>query len=77
MVDLLSRCSWRNVKHQLVVWLGMRYTTYLSQKQHWLVLGCARSFEVWPSSSSRHGLVSGAKANPSRILPLSKSWAQP
>jgi hypothetical protein len=54
----------------------MRYITYLSQKQHWLIHRCARLFEVWQSSSSRHGLVGDTKANPSRILPLNKSWAQ-
>jgi hypothetical protein len=56
----------------LASWLDKHYTTYLSEKQHFFVLGCACPFEVWPSSSCQHGLVGDAIANPSWILPLSK-----
>ena len=40
-VLLRLRYSWQDVEHQLASWLGMRYTTYLSQKQHWFAQGCA------------------------------------
>jgi hypothetical protein len=63
---------WRDDELQLASRLDKHYITYLSEKQHLLVLGCARLFEVWPSSSCQHGLVGDAIANPSRILPLSK-----
>ena len=41
MVLMKSRCSWRDVEHQLIFPLDMHYITCLSQKQHWLALGCA------------------------------------
>jgi hypothetical protein len=34
-----------------------------------LVLGCARPFEVWPSSSCQHGLVGDAIAKLKRGKP--------
>ena len=67
MSYLKSWCSWQDVEHQLSFRLGMRYTTYLSWWQHWLVLGCAHHFEVWLSSSFQHELVSNAIANPRQI----------
>jgi hypothetical protein len=77
MVLMRIRYFWRGDELQLASRLDKHYITYLSQKQHLLVLGCARPFKVWPSSSCQHGLVGDAIANPSRILPLSKPWGPP
>jgi hypothetical protein len=42
----------------------MRYKPCLSQNEHWLVPKCVLPLEVCEDSSSQHGLVGDARANP-------------
>jgi hypothetical protein len=42
----------------------MRYKPCLSQNEHLLVPKCVLPLEVCEDSSSQHGLVSDARANP-------------
>jgi hypothetical protein len=51
-------------EHQLASMLGMRYKSCLSQNEHLLILKCALPLEAYVDSSSQHGLVGGARANP-------------
>jgi hypothetical protein len=45
----------------------MRYKPCLSQNEHLLVLKCVLPLEACEDSSSQHGLVGDARANPSSI----------
>src|SRR6266508_4595510 len=58
------RHSWMDAELHVAFRLDMLHIPCLSQKSHWLVLGCAHPFEVWTSSSSQHEQPSDAKANP-------------
>jgi hypothetical protein len=42
----------------------MRYKSYLSQNEHWLVPKCVLPLEACEDSSFQRGLVGGARANP-------------
>jgi hypothetical protein len=44
--------------------LCLRPNTCLSQNEHLLILKCALPLEAYEDSSSQHGLVGGARANP-------------
>jgi hypothetical protein len=49
---------------QLASLLDMRYKSYLSQNEHWLVLKCALPLEACEDSSFRHEQVGDARASP-------------
>jgi hypothetical protein len=51
-------------EHQLASQLGMRYKFCFSQNAHLLVPKCAIPLEAYEDSSSQHGLVGDARANP-------------
>jgi hypothetical protein len=59
-----SLCSCVDGGLQLASLLDMRYKFCLSQNEHWLVLKCVLPLEVCGGSSSQHGQVSDARANP-------------
>jgi hypothetical protein len=59
-----SLCSCVDDGLQLASLLGMRYKPCLSQNEHWLVLKCALPLEVCEDSTSQHGQVGDARANP-------------
>jgi hypothetical protein len=59
-----SRCSYVDDEHQLASLLGMRYKSCLSQNVHLLVPKCVLPLEACEDSSSQHGLVGDARANP-------------
>jgi hypothetical protein len=60
----LSLCSCVDGGYLLASLLDMHYKPYLSQNEHWLVPKCALALEACEDSSSQHGLVSDARANP-------------
>jgi hypothetical protein len=60
----LSLCSCVDDGYQLAFLLDMRYKPCLSQNEHLLVLKCAIPLEACEDSSSQHGLVDDARANP-------------
>src|SRR6266542_987890 len=47
-----TRRSWMCVELHVAFQFDTLHIPCLSQRSHWLVLECARPFEVWPSSSS-------------------------
>jgi hypothetical protein len=46
----------------------MHYKPYFSQNEHWLVPKCVLPLEACEDSSSQHGLVGDARANPVGVL---------
>jgi hypothetical protein len=60
----LSLCSCVNDGRQLAFLLDMRYRPCLSQNERLLVIKCALPLEACEDSSSQHGLVGDARANP-------------
>ena len=64
MVAWWSWCSLVGEVRQLAFRLDKRNKLYLPQSEHLLVQWCVHLLEVWPGSSSQHGLVSDAKVNP-------------
>jgi hypothetical protein len=64
MVLRSSLCSQRDGLIQLVFLLGMPHIFYLSQNKHLLVLKRVFLLEAYEDSSSQHGQVGGARANP-------------
>jgi hypothetical protein len=57
-------CSCVDGERQHAFLLGMRYKPSLSQNEHWLVLKCGLPLEACEDSSSQHGQVGDARANP-------------
>jgi hypothetical protein len=60
----LSLCSCVDDGLQLAFLLDMRYKPCLSGNEHWLVPKCVIPLEACEDSSSQHGLVGDARANP-------------